>query len=193
MTDTNHLSCIRIDQGLDTTEIHPSVNLEASLVETAFLVEMDYRLGRIKEPVNNEMAVTNFIDDDNVASYYLTTQGVNGFINPTGTPPSANKVRTGETGYVATDPQVFNGPRGNTLQFRIEASQELQSSTYLYTQLGSSVAIQSNGADSILGLDTSDDYLAGKTTIHFIDTTVRVIGANTGFRLDVPVRYVKIA
>tara|TARA_X000001388_G_scaffold77376_2_gene77932 strand:+ start:3131 stop:4240 length:1110 start_codon:yes stop_codon:yes gene_type:complete len=193
MTDINHFSCVRIDQGLDTTEIHPSVNLEASLVETAFLVEMDYRLGRIKKPANNEMAVTNFIDDDNVASYYLTTQGTNGFINPTGTPPSDNKVRTGETGYEPTNPQVFNGPRGNTLQFRIEASQELQSSTYLYTQLGSSVAIQSNGADSVLGLDTSDDYLAGKTTIHFIDTTVRVIGANTGFRLDVPVRYVKIA
>jgi len=194
MTDINHLSCIRIDQGLDTTEIHPSVNLEASLVETAFLVEMDYRLGRIKKPVNNEMAVTNFIDDDNIASYYLTTQGANGFINPTGTPPSANSLRAGETGAADLSPQVFNGPRGNTLQFRIEASQELQSSTYLYTQLGDSVALQNDGADSILGLDLdTDPKLSGKTTIHFIDTTVRIIGANTGFRLDVPVRYVKIA
>jgi hypothetical protein len=27
---------------------------------------------------------------------------------------------------------------------------------------------------------------------YVIDTTVRVIGANTGFRMDIPVRYLKI-
>jgi hypothetical protein len=189
------LHCIRIDQGLDTTEIHPSVGLTPDLVEDAFLVEMDNRLGKIKRPKDNTLASVNFIDDDNIASYYLTTKGSNGFINPyKGEAPSDVTLRAGEEGASEFSPQVFDGPRGNTLQFRIETQPEIQSSTYLYTQLGDSVALQNDGADGILGLDLEKDpYLTGKTTIHFIDSTIRVIGANTGFRLDVPVRYVKIA
>jgi len=190
--NNSHRGHIRVDQGLDTEEIHPTVNLDDSLVETAFLVETDYRLGGIKSPTENNLAAVNFIDDDGIASYYLTQQGI--YINPTNVAPSANKGKIGEANYdERNDPQVFSGPRGNTLQFRIQASTELQSSTYLFTQLGSSVTIEDDGSDTILGLDAQDPYIAGKTTIHYIDSTVRVIGANTGFRIDIPIRYVKIA
>jgi hypothetical protein len=187
----DHKACIRVDQGLDTEEIHPTANLDDSLVETAFLVELDYRLGSIKQPNANTLASVNFIDDDNIASYYLTETNV--FINPRNKPPSQNKFKQGETDFDAQDPQVFSGPRGNTLQFRVQASTELQSSTYLYTQIGNSVALNNSANDGIINLDKEDAVLGGRSTVHYIDSTIRVIGANTGFRLDIPVRYVKIA
>ena len=40
---------IRVDQGLDTTQIAPSIGMDSDLLETAFIVEMDYRLGRVKQ------------------------------------------------------------------------------------------------------------------------------------------------
>ena len=88
--------------------------------------------------------------------------------------------------------KVFEWPRGNTLQFRIKASQELRQSTYLFTQLGSSQSDTLNG--NILGLptDTTDDRATNRT-IYYLDTTVRVVGANTGYQLDIPVRYIKVA
>ena len=186
MTGDPNKNMIRIDQGLDTTEISPLVNLDADLLETAFIVELDYRLGRVKATRTPQVAAVNFIDDDNIASYYLTQQGT--YINPySGKAPKDNTSAIDDNNSLNSDPQVFGGPRGNTLQFRIEASTELQSSTYLFTQLGSSNAV---GSD-IIGLDNNDNFVKNKT-VFFLDSTVRVIGANTGFRLDVPVRYVKI-
>ena len=91
---------------------------------------------------------------------------------------------------------VFEGPRGKSLHFRLHASQDLQNSTYLFTQLGSSQAASTTG--NILGLDADANQLyngqsASSLTIYYIDSIVRVVGANTGYRLDIPVRYVKIA
>ena len=187
-TGTKNL--IRVDQGLDTNEISPELGMDSDLLETAFIVEMDYRLGRIKPVESNTPASVNFIDDDNIASYYLTT----GYVNPFGGAPANVYAGTGtNTSYAKSDlesvsPVVFEGPRGNTLQFRIQASQELNSSTYLFTQIGQS---QPANEANILGLET-DDYLTNGGTIYYIDSVVRVVGANTGYRLDVPVRYVKI-
>ena len=159
---------------------------------------MDYRLGRIKSPNTNTVTPVNFIDDDNIASYYVTDAS---YINPVnGLSPGDASTTAGS--YTKTDlstdgnPMVFEGPRGNTLQFRIQASQELQSSTYLFTQLGSSESARATS--NILGLPTAtsgndeDGFIAGKT-IYYIDSTIRVVGANTGYRLDIPVRYVKLA
>ena len=177
---------IRVDQGLDTNEIAPELGLDSDLLETAYIVELDYRLGRVKPVGADAPAPVNFIDDDNIASYYLTTN----YVNP-----------QGDVGSVATtagskdkedlktiSPMVFEGPRGSTFQFRIHASQELNSSTYLFSQIGQS---QPANATNILGLRT-DDGLTSGGTIYYIDSVVRVIGANTGYRLDIPVRYVKI-
>ena len=188
---------IRADQGLDTNEIAPSVGLDSDLVESAFIVEMDYRLGRVKGPKNHVAEAVNFIDDDNVAQYYLTSDT---YINPEGNSAPANaKTSDGNQQknlLVNANPQVFEGPRGKTLHFRVHASQDLQNSTYLFTQLGSSQAASTTG--NILGLDATAGLLyngqnASDLTIYYIDSIVRVVGANTGYRLDIPVRYVKIA
>jgi hypothetical protein len=188
---------IRTDQGLDTNEIAPSVGLDSDLVESAFIIEMDYRLGRVKGPKNHVAEAVNFIDDDNVAQYYLTSDT---YINPEGNSAPANaKTSDGNQQknlLVNANPQVFEGPRGKTLHFRVHASQDLQNSTYLFTQLGSSQAASTTG--NILGLDATAGLLyngqnASDLTIYYIDSIVRVVGANTGYRLDIPVRYVKIA
>ena len=79
--DSNGGQLIRVDQGLDTEEIAPKTGMDSDLVDDAFIVELDYRLGRIKRVVNHDQTAVNFIDDDNIASYYLTD---NKYVNPSG-------------------------------------------------------------------------------------------------------------
>ena len=88
-----------------------------------------------------------------------------------------------------TDPQVFEGPRGSVIQFGLNASQELQSSTYLFQQIGSTETIAANTH----GLPTSAGDADGTNTVYYIDSTISVVGATTGYRLDIPVRYLKCA
>jgi len=64
------------------------------------------------------------------------------------------------------------GPRGSRLKLGLRASIDLQSGTFLFTTLGSEVSY------------------SGKT-YYFIDTTVRVVGLTTGYRIDLPVRLLK--
>ena len=185
---TKHL--IRVDQGLDTTEIPPALGIDSDLLETGFIVELDYRLGRVKPVASDTPTAVNFIDDDNIASYYLTSDV---YVNPTGETPAMAVDGAGNKEIEklqGVSPQVFAGPRGNTVQFRIHASQELQSSTYLFTQIGNSET-PSNKSNNIAGFYDPDTRVDDKTT-YYIDSTIRVIGANTGFRLDIPVRYIKI-
>ena len=186
-----HQDHIRIDQGLDTTEIAPELGLDSDLLETAYIVETDYRLGRVKPIAMNgdEPTAVNFIDDDNIASYYLTSDH---FVNPKGSPGDQEHNGSKDKDTLTNEakiPMVFSGPRGSTLQLRVQASQELQSSTYLFTQIGNSQLVS---AGTFLGLPTADDNLIDNKTIYYIDSTIRVVGANTGFRIDIPVRYVKI-
>jgi len=185
---------IRVDQGLDTNQISPAIGMDSDLLETAYIVEMDYRLGRVKATKTADIAPVNFIDDDNIATYYLTD---NKFVNPyAGKEPFAEQ-RSAADAYDANNVQTFQGPRGSTLHFRLQASAELQSSTYLFEQLGFSETITNPDTSTITGLhnDTSnrgtDSAVNGKTT-YWLDTTVRVIGANTGARIDIPVRFIKI-
>ena len=165
--------------------------MDSDLLETAYVVEMDYRLGRIKEAYSSNrsdsdnVAAVNFIDDDNIATYYLTSNRyIDGFKSPMNNTDSLADAES-------TDPQAFSGPRGSTFQFRIHASAELQSSTYLFEQLGGQQT--ANVAGNLLGFatDSADIYVNGKT-LYYLDSTVRVVGANTGYRLDIPVRYIKI-
>ena len=182
---------IRVDQGLDTSEVAPGIGLDSDLIETAFIVELDYRLGRVKRPDTDGLTPLNFVDDDSIATYYVTHTS---YINPKGAPSETNGIDKPSISDLGDSrPQVFDGPRGNTLQFRIHASQELQQSTYLFNQLG--FAQDADAIPNIGGFPTNtvtDSEITGKN-IYYLDSTVRVVGANTGYRLDIPVRYVKIA
>ena len=68
--------------------------------------------------------------------------------------------------------QTIAGPRGTRLEFKIAASMDLNTSTYLFTQLG---------GESII--ETKD--------VRHIDTIIRITGMKTGYSIDVPVRFAK--
>jgi hypothetical protein len=153
---------IRVDQGLDTDEITPSVTIDSDLVETQFIIEIDNRLGKIAS-LNGQVAKVSFIDDDNVASYFLSL----------GT--DLNYVEE-NTNRETDATQTIAGPRGTILKFRIQSSLELNTSDFLFTQLGNTTTMAPNS-----------------TSVQKIDSIVRVTGATTGYRLDIPVRFVKLA
>jgi hypothetical protein len=196
---------IRVDQGLDTEEISIAQGLDSDLREGAYIVELDYRLGRLKSPSTNTVKAVNFIDDDNIASYFVSeTPYFSTVAEETNSISDTNILND----LPSTNPQVFGngkgtGPRGTSIHFRIEASAELRQSTYLFKQVGQTQDLTTTfGEAGIAGLPgaidsalTGDKFLHNLTEkkLYYIDSTVRVIGANTGYRLDIPIRYVKLA
>lgn len=171
---------IATDQGLDTTQISSEETLAMDLVESQYIIEMDNRLGSIFPPPNaaaanlpsrspdGPMAATpSFIDDDGIASYFFTRR-------------SAANVYISNLGGTAQS--SISGPRGTRLQFRLGASLELRTSTFLFEELGTLASVNLNNA-------AGNQLLA--PNYRFIDSTVRISGVNTGYRIDVPIRFVK--
>ena len=153
---------IRLDQGLDTNAITPAQTLSADMVEESYTIQIDNRLGNIRTVAGGNVSL-DYIDDDNIAYYTVTSE--DGVItnNP--------NTDTGGAG------QVIEGPRGTILEFKIGSSLSLQTSTYLFTQLGSTSRL--------------DNRAGSSSEVYHIDTLVRVTGMNTGYTIDVPVRFVK--
>lgn len=152
---------IRINQGLDTAEI-PVGPLDADLVETQYLVEIDNRFAALAD-INGAAATPSYIDDDNIATYYFS-RGVDGlFVDDLSNDPN-------ETGH------VIAGPRGTFLQFKLISQNEVSTSDYLFTQLGK---------DITSGFSPAIVYASG------ILTNVRVVGVTTGNTLDIPLMVVK--
>jgi hypothetical protein len=158
----NDPSPITVDQGLDTTEISKNNPLDAELVETQYMIELDNRFGSIIDPSGNPAAVS-FVDDDNIATYFISTT-----TNP------AYFESIADTSVVS----AVRGPRGTRLVFKIKSSVELATSTYLFTRLGSTVSLP--GADG-----------GTVSNVKYLDSMVRVTGVTTGYRIDIPIRFVK--
>ncbi len=129
--------------------------MDADLVETQYIIEIDNRLGYLADPDGNK-ATASFVDDDNIASYFLSL--------------TTNSEYFSDSTLTSSD--VLAGPAGYRLRLLVGASTNLNSSTYLFTQLGSTSTI-------------------GSTNLYHIDTTIRVTGATTGFRVDIPIRFLK--
>jgi hypothetical protein len=161
---SNSGSYVRLDQGLDTTEI-PSINqIDSDLLETQYIIEIDNRLGRVVSK-DGATAQVSYIDDDNIASYYFTLN------------TDTTYIERNVTNQLTPDQlQVIAGPRGTILRFRIASSLDLQTSTFLFQRLGDTATIN------------TDD---GLQQFYYIDTNVRVTGASTGSRIDIPVRFIK--
>ena len=155
----------RLDQGLDTNEISAVFNLDAELTENQYIVEVDNRFGAIVDIEGNTVN-PSYIDDDNVASYYLSTGPFVTNLEPNKSDGSTTK-------------SSIQGPRGTKLRFSILSSVSLRTSTFLFDQVGSS--------DSF----TTTSPTAGDVAFKFIDSTIRVQGATTGYRVDIPVRFIK--
>ena len=75
--------------------------------------------------------------------------------------------------------QVIEGPRGTFLEFKVASSLGLQQNTYLF---------------NLLGTDGTMTNAAGSSSqnVKFIDSIIKVTGMNTGYSINVPVRYVKV-
>lgn len=155
---------IQVDQGLDTTEIPQTFAIDNDLTETQYIIEMDNRLGQLLTP-NARGVNVSFIDDDNIASYYVSQGTSNDMITAIG---AAERTESS-----------ISGPRGTRLNFKIKSSIELQTSTFLFTQLGGTDTNFDGGGPGLI------------PSIYYIDSTIRITGATTGYRLDVPVRFVK--
>ena len=160
---------IRVDQGLNTTEISNAYKIDAELQENQYIVELDNRFGTITTgQIQGSTAAAgtptsfSFIDDDNIASYYLSTGQ---YVKSTAPKPIDKAEPNLENLAIA-------GPRGTHLVFRIRASTNLRTSTYLFERLGST-------------------FSQGEDEYYYLDTTIRATGATTGYKIDIPVRFVK--
>jgi hypothetical protein len=162
--ETLNGTIIKVDQGLDTTEISPKRRLDADLIETSYTVQIDNRLGKLVDTQGTE-AAPDYIDDDNIA-YYTVDLG------DTFVTQNTNDTNGGS--------EVIRGPRGTRVEFRIKSSLDLNTSTFLFEQLGSTTTLPNRTA-------------SGSSSVYFIDTNVRMTGMKTGSTIDIPVRYIKLA
>lgn len=159
----NSTISIRVDQGLDTTEISYTRTLDNNLVETRYIVEIDNRLGQLVDKDGNLIS-PNYIDDDNIASYNLP-------LTPTSTLVKENDINAGTASH------PIRGPRGTFVNFKILSSLDLRTSDFYFGRFG--------GSTTITGV-------SGATVdVNYIDTYVRVFGATTGRSVDIPVRYIR--
>ena len=166
-TPTRSGNRIRLDQGLDTTEISPARALDPLLLETQYAIEIDNRLGSIVERTDGVKASVSFVDDDSIATYYLSRGTDNEFvmdIQDTSENTSAGSIK---------------GPRGTKLVFKVQSSLELNTSDYLFDTIGTTETISPTKSD------------AAGVSFKTIKSTIRVTGVNTGYRIDIPVKFVK--
>ena len=156
---------IRVDQGLDTTAISPAQALPADLTETQYALKIDNRLGDIWAAGSTERLAVSTIDDDNIATYYVSLGANPSFV-----------VENSVTSATATN-EVISGPRGTILEFKIGASLVLTDSSALFDEIG--------------GRTFSITGKSGANTVNYIDSTVRVEGLTTGYSMDIPVRFIR--
>ena len=152
---------IIVDQGLNTTSISSNQVLDSTLRETQYIVELDNRLGTLATPSGQNVSY-NYLDDDNIATYNITTAAA-------GASMIGNRT--------ATQSSPIKGPRGTFFRFQLRPSLELQTSTFLFQRLGTTGGTWSSGPSD--------------STFSHIDTTVRITGATTGYRIDIPIRFLK--
>lgn len=158
---------IRVDQGLDTTSISPLRGMPSDLLERQYVVELDNRFGKIVG-VDGTKKDFSYVDDDNIASYFVSLGTDPSFVYDIQPADQANPTDKDAKG----DLMIFEGPRGTSLQFKIEVSDELIQSTYYFDRFGRSATYTPN-------------------VVTEIDAVVRIMGATTGYRIDVPVKYIK--
>ena len=157
------------DQGLDTTELSSQIPIPAGLEEGQYNIQIDQRLGSIVTVQgggdgDGAQLTPVSVDDDNIATYLFSVSGADGIVRE-----------------ISTSSSSILGPRGTRCKFKIKASLELETSTFLFNQLGT------QGSDTITNGSNS---LTG-TQYKFVDSNVRIVGVTTGYSLDIPIRFVK--
>tara|TARA_B110000211_G_scaffold217934_1_gene262258 strand:- start:247 stop:1113 length:867 start_codon:yes stop_codon:yes gene_type:complete len=153
---------IKVDEGMDTTEISPKRRLDDELKETSYTVQMDNRLCKLVD-AQGTLASFDYLDDDNIG-YYTVDLG--------------DTFVTEITDDTVSASEVIQGPRGTRLEFRLQSSMDLNTSSYLFQQLGGTV--------------TMDTEASATVSTQFIDSNIRIVGIKTGVMIDVPVRFLRL-
>tara|TARA_R110000824_G_scaffold164077_2_gene340077 strand:- start:1247 stop:2320 length:1074 start_codon:yes stop_codon:yes gene_type:complete len=176
------------EQGLDTANLTVRKLSPGDLRrETQYLLEVDNRLIKIfpgATPGGSSITPA-FIDDDNIASYFISyNSDAASFFEGDGSQIPVLKLNSDNPSDPADKRSVMGNPRTNTggyglrFGFRIGSSDSIKLGTKLFTEFGRTVT-----GDLISDADAAVYYV--------IDTTVRVTGFTTGYRVDVPIRIVK--
>jgi hypothetical protein len=178
-----------VDQGLTGTDVEIGYlkDNNVELVETSYIVEVDYRLLRIGTPADQSEVTPNFIDDDNVASYYFALGTDNdyfgrqdggmtgGTLQPPYTITNANTPQANCADSPICDPSTTGQP-GTRFGLSLLPSLSVATSNNYFTQMG--------GTTPTLGSVTP-------TAFQYIDTVVRITGFTTGYRVDIPIRILR--
>ena len=186
---SNDGNFIELHQGLDTEEKPKEEAMAPSLVESQYIIQIDGRLGTIFPDASNSIAsaaaagtaggtsvpsaaTAAYTDDDGILNYYFSSGTTSrGYVNNLG----------------AVVASSIRGPRGTKISFRIGASPDLRNSEFLFDQLGSSGTATIENS-----YDAGEDLDPAANAYKFIDSTVRISGINTGFSVDIPLRFVKV-
>jgi hypothetical protein len=149
---------IQTHQGIDNASTGITT-LPTELKENQYIIEIDNLLGAVYNNTNQAKTVS-YIDDDNIASYFLY-KTANG---------DSDEVKD----LLANANATIAGPLGTSLSFRIKPQPALTlDSPAWFLRLGGEVEIDTN-------------------TYYYIDTTVKVMGATTGYRIDIPLRFLRL-
>ena len=133
--------------------------------ETGYIIEMDNRLGQLIDE-NRGTIQPEVVDDDNIAIYTLDATSDTTFVVDNHDPQ-------GQTN------QVIEGYRFKSLRFKIQSSINLRQSNFYFDKFGGTTTMADKGAGA-------------SSNARFIDTIIKVTGIDTGYSLEIPVRYVKL-
>lgn len=230
---------ICVDQGVAGTDTGLSVvtPFPEELRETAYIIKMDHRLGRLATHPGGYNTITSaganivtvslggcgntqfldascagtrtqkpyaYVDDDNIASYYITSGASDMFqsniLNSKAGNIDAAKLSEDLSTTDGTSAwykrQAFqSGPVGSRLMFTVRAQDTVKLSYDLFDTatkaLKRASAVELDGGTSTWVVGNAGDY--GNITVRYIDSVITVTGVTTGHTLDIPVRYVKKA
>lgn len=163
---------ISVSQGLDTTQIPYTNLISEDLKEVQYLIEIDNKFARLVNPKDTtKQAVASFIDDDGIATYYMSYSTDVDFVYDF---PEATSNQ---------DLSVIAGPRGTRLEIKLSSQNEVSTSRYLFDKLGKDITSLFTISGGSAG--------AGATEVRSILTNIRIIGVTTGNSIDIPLLLVK--
>lgn len=171
-SETNQVqkgTTIYIEAGYDTTAVPVGSN-PADVIdmgsENEYVIEMDGRLGHLSW--NGVKLNPDFTDDDFIDTYSIDNVNEPDFVVPNFEPLSIG----GE--------HVIAGYRFMSLNFNIEPSSHLRNSDFYFQKFGGVTSMhQMNGS-------------LGTNNVRFIDTLIKVTNLDTGYSLEIPIRYIKL-
>jgi hypothetical protein len=183
----NSDAVIWVDQGINpptVNEISPKQSLKSrfpELYESAYSIQMPHHLVRLID-VNTNPVNHSFVDDDQIALYSVREANQTLNLVP-GQPVLVTENQNTDDGTVTGDAfatQIHKGPRGSILEFKLLASQDVQSSVYFFTRYGNTMT----GLARPDGTGTSDTY-------YYIDFNIKITGLSTASSIDIPCRLIK--